>query len=361
MTFSVRKMARQAAIWILLGLPSVVFAQPELRFDTAQGEIVVSGLSSEEQQYVLQTPSLARLQFADHQQHPGMLISILENGDQLHIRPRFALRPGKPHRFTLDYGAADPLELNWTTDQANAAAPILASYSPHGVSVPANMLRMYLTFTEPMARGQVAKSIRLYREGHGWVDHAFLNLSTELWDRQQQRLTLLFDPGRIKLGVGPNQQIGAPLQPGAAYRLMVSGGMVSAKGAPIGEDRAIAFLASPAERSVVNAKDWHLVLPKAKSREAFVVQFGRIMDAGVATNALRVIDEAGTRVAGRVFSDGLEWRFSPTKPWSAKEYELIVAPSFEDIGGNTTYAPFDAAIGTVPVDPAPLTLRFLPN
>ena len=46
-----------------------------------------------------------------------------------------------------------------------------------------------------------------------------LEVGEELWDADQCRLTLFFDPGRIKRGLRPHLEAGPPLTEGEAYRL----------------------------------------------------------------------------------------------------------------------------------------------
>ena len=42
------------------------------------------------------------------------------------------------------------------------------------------------------------------------LPHALLAMPPELWDRPRRRLTLLLEPGRIKRGLVPNAELGAP-------------------------------------------------------------------------------------------------------------------------------------------------------
>ena len=46
---------------------------------------------------------------------------------------------------------------------ALAEAPVLSGFAPSAAEIPANTLRFYLTFSQPMARGQVRDTIRLTR------------------------------------------------------------------------------------------------------------------------------------------------------------------------------------------------------
>lgn len=111
-----------------------------------------------------------------------------------------------------------------------AEPPQLLWPVPNATVIPENTLRLYLMFSDPMANGFAREAIWIERADGTVVDSRLLNISTELWDIEQRRLTLLFDPVRIKQGGGPNQSDGAPLQAGNSYVLLVVGGMKNAKG-----------------------------------------------------------------------------------------------------------------------------------
>ena len=61
----------------------------------------------------------------------------------------------------------------------------------------------------------------------------FVELEQELWNRDQTRLTLLFDPGRIKRGVKPNVDMGPVLLEGHRYTLVIDRDLKDANGAPL--------------------------------------------------------------------------------------------------------------------------------
>ena len=58
----------------------------------------------------------------------------------------------------------------------------------------------------------------------------------ELWDPSQTRLTVLFDPARIKRGLVPNAQLGLPLRAGRRYRLEIDSAWPDAQGVALSAD-----------------------------------------------------------------------------------------------------------------------------
>lgn len=149
--------------------------------------------------------------------------------------------------------------------EADARHEVTAIYPTSDV-LPENLLRLYVHFSTPMRRGQVRESIKLMGENGEKIINPFLNLAIELWDRDERRLTLLLDPGRIKRGVGPHVQAGAPLQRGKRYTLVISQDMKDYRGKTL--DRTFTksfFIQAPIRLALLPGK-WITGLPKAKSR-----------------------------------------------------------------------------------------------
>ena len=75
-----------------------------------------------------------------------------------------------------------------------------------------------------MSRGEAGRRIRLRRASGAEVSEPFLEIDEELWDPEGRRLTLLFDPGRIKRGLLSREEAGGALIPGERYSLIIDGG-----------------------------------------------------------------------------------------------------------------------------------------
>jgi len=109
----------------------------------------------------------------------------------------------------------------------------VAEVYPTADSLPMNLLRMYVQFSAPMTVGDDAeKRIHLLDEKGAIVDKAFLIAAggQELWDPDHTRLTIFFDPGRIKRDLTPHEALGLPLREGRSYSLTIDSTLRDAHG-----------------------------------------------------------------------------------------------------------------------------------
>ncbi|MEL7026957.1 MAG: hypothetical protein AAGO57_06985, partial [Pseudomonadota bacterium] len=88
---------------------------------------------------------------------------------------------------------------------------------PSGSTFPENILRVYFYFSGPMAEAEILDNITLSRADGTPVDAAFLSNRFDLWSPDRTRLTLLFDPARVKTGLEANTELGRALEEGEAY------------------------------------------------------------------------------------------------------------------------------------------------
>ena len=345
MMFGLTKMVRRLLAAALILAPLNAVAGITATLDA--GVILITGIDETDRVALVQKPERVHLQRAGATAANGMLITLTADQMALRIKPRFALRPGRAYELKLNLSGDANFHWSFAVPAEQSEAPTVTGYAPNLVTIPANTLRFYLTFSRPMARGQVRKAIRLVRSDGSVVDNAFLNLDVELWDHRQQRLTLILDPGRIKQGVGPNTRSGAPLKAGETYTVVVSGAMKSAEGQPMATPKVIAYRVAPALRRALAPAKWKLDLPGGQSLDPLVITFDRAMDIGSTARRLQVKDGNGRLVIGRVRTDGRTWHFQPTTRWSPGAYRLVVDPDLEDVAGNTIHSAFDAKAGTM--------------
>ena len=354
---ALRRWMRRALLAALLANPIPVLAEIAARLDTESGNVVLSGLASDEHQAVLANPDVLRLQVVSSMSDRGMLVSLVADRGDILIAPRFPLRPGTDYVLKLDLPKTQ-FETTLTRPAPDAEAPHLIAFAPSQAVIPANILRLYLTFSQPMDSGQLRQSVTLLRADGTEVPNPFLTLETELWDGAQTRATLLLDPGRIKQGVGPNAEVGAPLNAGESYRLRVAGKMHSAAGQPLGSDVSITLRAGPPERRAITPETWQILVPRAGSRSPLTIAFDRIMDSGAVRRLLTLNAADGVPVGGHITTDGGGWSLVPDMPWQPGSYDLKVDPELEDVSGNTIGASFDAKPGTIGLRTDPARLSF---
>lgn len=223
---------------------------------------------------------------------------------------------------------------------------VVSAVYPSADELPENLLKFYLHFSAPMSRGGIYQHIHLLDDAGKAVELPFLELDQELWDPAMTRLTLLLDPGRIKRGVRPLEEVGSSLQPGRRYTLLVDRAWTDAAGEPLRSDYRKSFTVSAAERTPPSPTDWRVAAPASGSRSALVVTFPRPMERALAQRLIRVASPDGRDLAGTVELSDQErrWTFIPAAPWSAGAHSLVIATTIEDLAGNNIGKAFDVDV-----------------
>ncbi len=338
----VMKLVRRALLAVLIAAPLPATAEIAARFDAKTGAVHVTGLGDADRAAFLAAPEHMTLKVAGANSTRGTPFQTNERSGALVLTPRFALRLGTDYAVTLD-----DTVLSVVLPAPDAPTPKLVGIAPSQGVIPANTLRIYLHFSEPMARGHIRDAVKLFRADGSAVPSPFLTLGPELWDRTQTRVTLLFDPGRIKQGVGPNAAVGAPLVAGESYRLVVGGTLQSAAGEVLGSDVAVALRVGAAVRTSIDPTAWHILTPPVGTQAPLTVAFDRIIDTGALRRLVTLRDSNDQQIQGHIETDGGGWSLTPMHPWSAGDYTLLIDPELEDISGNTPGVLFDAQAGTI--------------
>ena len=164
----------------------------------------------------------------------------------------------------------------------------------------------------------------------------FSQLEEELWDASGRRLTVLFDPGRIKRGLRANLESGPPLLEGRRYTLVVDGGWRDADGRPLAAGVAKVFETMAPDRAVPVAEEWTLETPAAGTHTPLVLRFPEVLDRALLSSAIAVVDSAGETVHGDidVLPGEQTWTFTPARVWRQGIYSLRVSSELEDVAGK---------------------------
>src|SRR5437667_9325668 len=109
-----------------------------------------------------------------------------------------------------------------------------------------------------MNRGEAYSRIHLLNEAGKPVERPFLQLDEELWDPQGQRFTLFFDPGRIKRGLKPREELGPALVEGNIYTLEIDRFWPDADGNPLKETFRKIFRVGPPDDEPIDPKKWKI-------------------------------------------------------------------------------------------------------
>ena len=280
--------------------------------------------------------------FVDGQQQAMLGRYEMDNGS-LVFHPRFPLEPGVKYRAQFSL-LNEKAEFTYEVPKPKVVSTTkVERIFPSAATLPENQLKFYIHFSAPMSKGEAAKRIHLMEEGTGEVKLPFLELDEELWDRDFRRLTVLFDPGRIKRGVTPNVEVGLPLKAGRKYKLIVEKDWLDAKGVPLVDVYVKEFTAVEADRTPLDPKQWTVTAPKSGTQASLSIDFPEPLDSALLLRFVDVVDPKGKPLRGKVTLDNDEkrWTFSPDTPWEAGQYSLEILASLEDLAGNKVGRSFD--------------------
>ncbi|MEO0384175.1 MAG: hypothetical protein AAF234_11555 [Pseudomonadota bacterium] len=247
---------------------------------------------------------------------------------------------------------------------ATCPAPELGQVDiyPTANVLPENLLRLYVYYPRAMAAGEGRPDVRLLDAEGAVVEGAFLPTREDLWSPDRRRLTLLFDPGRVKTGLIASEALGTVLVAGQAYTLEVPATAMDTNNCPLGTASAFHFTVGPADIEPPDPSEWALTVPTAGTVEPLDVNLGSAHDHLSLAFRLRVIDARGEIVPGQIDLGAAEanWLFIPRSPWIAEQYVLAIEDTLEDLAGNRPGTLFDRPAGQ---DPAPWQnrLSFAPS
>ncbi len=219
---------------------------------------------------------------------------------------------------------------------------------PSAPLVPENMLRFYLYFSAPMSDADVLPYLTLKRADGVVIEGAFLSNRFDLWSPNRTRLTVLFDPGRVKTGLDAHEALGRALTAGETYELSLDRQIKDAKGCALAEAFSHVFAVGPADFDPPDPGEWQIEAPAVGSTDPVIVRLGNSHDHLSMAYRIRVRDAEGAALPGHIELAEAEsiWTFHPRAPWAGVDYYLSVDDQLEDLAGNRPGRLFDQTIGT---------------
>ena len=215
---------------------------------------------------------------------------------------------------------------------------------PTSDHLPMNLLKFYIEFSAPMKTGNAFENIHLYKLPEGKLEsEAFLVTAEELWNPEKTRVTIFFDPGRIKRGVQPNLQLGLPLVEGNRYKLVLDKKWLDVNDVKLIKGFEKIFDVVSVDRESPNTEVWKIDFPKSKNKSPIKIDFKEIMDFGLLNSAIVIVDEKNRYVEGKIKLSNYEreWMFTPNNKWQKGSYKLVVNAWLEDVSGNNLNRKFD--------------------
>lgn len=273
---------------------------------------------------------------------PPMVGAYAVEGGALVFRPAFPLAAGVRYRAVLRPAGGPAVEraFDGPPKQTTPVARVVRVY-PSGDVLPANLLRLYIYFSAPMSQGEAGRRMHLLDDKGKETPQVFLP-GEELWDPQYRRLTMTFDPGRIKRGLTSNMAMGPPIVEGQRYTLVIDRDWPDARDVPMVEGFRKSFRGGPLERAKPDPSQWHLTPPAAGSSAALAVEFPKPMNYVLLARMIAVVRE-GRPVGGEAAVDRAEtrWLFTPREAWKPGQYRLSIDTALEDLAGNSIAQAFD--------------------
>lgn len=265
--------------------------------------------------------------------------SVAKTGDGVRFTAVLPLMPGESYRVEVKSPDGSWSEERLKFKLAGAAVPTV-SLSPLPTILPANALKLYLHFSEPMEQGVFLDRITLQREDGSIVQGAFRE--TELWSPDGKRLTLWLHPGRQKTGVNLNTDEGPVLQEGRPHTLRIAADWRSTAGGALGKEFVFSIAAGIADHTCPNPQRWQIRVPKAGTRDPLKITFDKPLDPAMLASALKV-RRGEAEVAGTVAIavDARAWYFIPAEDWAQGAGMIVIDPLLEDLAGNNLLGPFE--------------------
>lgn len=341
-------MRRFFRLTFLVSFTLAAFAQTpparfQIRWDTNHSAVSVIGLISSELQTA--TPEklaeifpvtvepanvLAAINL------PSILGSYAATSNALTFQPRFPFEPGVTYRASF---VPEKISSTMTVPQPSPSrSTFVSDVFPSADVLPQNLLKFYLHFSAPMSRGHIYEHIHLLDAKGEAVELPFLEIDEELWNPEMTRLTLFLDPGRIKRGVRPLEEVGPAFYPEKDYTLVIDAAWRDARGFPLKDGFRKKFHVTPPDREAPEPAAWKISAPKPGTRDPLVITFSDPMDQAL---ALRMITVRSVRGEKALRAHETEWLFTPEQPWKSGRYQIQVQSTIEDLAGNNIGKQFE--------------------
>ncbi len=295
--------------------------------------------------------------------------SVLYQGDTLTLTPTYSLSPGETYEARVTTSDGKISERKFYHHPApEAAAPRVIRVLPDTGKVPANLLKFYLEFDQPMREGiEIFDKIHLIDLAtHTEVDSPWRR--QELWSPNGKRLTLWIHPGRIKQGVNLRTELGPVLFPDRKYELILDETIQTPDGRKLEKSFRHTFETTAEDRTLLDMSSWEILAPQTP-RSPLVINTKKALDPWLATRHMVILHH------GKEIPTTMTWDLSQTRfeliseqsnrvqsatqqgtipsSWISGDYSIRIDEFLEDLAGNTALRVFDTDLSkdTPPKNP----------
>ncbi len=227
--------------------------------------------------------------------------------------------------------------------KSSESAPALTNIYPTTDTVPENLLKIHLEFSEPMSELHSSNYVSLLNESGDTLDHIFLRLDPELWNYDHTMLTLWLEPGRIKKSLLPNVLDGIPIEEGNHYTIAISDQWKSAQGVSLQNPVHKHINVTSRDENMPSVDDWKIESPDFSTLEPLSIYFHEALDYTSVLGSFNVVDSRGVKIDGsyNIFPGETGLAFIPDLKWNAGPYTIHIDGSVEDLAANNLNRLFD--------------------
>ena len=275
----------------------------------------------------------------------GSLVQ-LEDGTVAYV-PRFPLDANTRYILKLN-DKFQKIERIVQLPKKTRERTFVSAVYPTSDTLPENLLRMYVQFSQPMKTVGTLDRIKLMDDRGNEVKDAIFSNVYELWDAQQQQLTLIFDPARVKTGLKANEAFGRALQPGRRYQLVIDSLEDIYDQKLTRAFRKTLYIVDE-DSTAPDTGRWMLFPPRAGSRTPLTIQFPEMLDRYSLLRRFSIKTPDGKPLPGTITVENNEtlWKFTPNTHWHPGSHTLLINSRLEDPSGNNLNGLFDHAIGSL--------------
>lgn len=188
----------------------------------------------------------------------------------------------------------------------------------------------------------ILKHIKLTTEEGKNITGVFFDNQYELWNKDRTEVTLIVDPGRVKLGLLANNKMGRAFDENQKYSLHIDSLLLDFNDQKLSKSFTKTFITINEDRTPPNLELWQILLPKANTKEVIAINFKDKIDHISARSLLKIYLN-DKPIVGKILvkNEEQEWSFIPDKKWKKGDYKIITNSILEDIAANSINQIFD--------------------
>ncbi|HAP63266.1 MAG TPA: hypothetical protein DCR93_28450 [Cytophagales bacterium] len=219
--------------------------------------------------------------------------------------------------------------------------PRIMQVYPTSDTLPVNLMRFYVQFSQPMQEVGIYEHVHLYNAQGRELDSVFYKHATEFWNRDRTQVSLLVDPARVKRGLLAHNQLGRAFVEGERYTLTIDSLLLNFNDQPLASAWSVSFVAGPEDRSAPAPERWMLSAPTSGIQDSLRVAFQDKIDH-ISVHTRLAVGHNNQPVRGTWnYSTDQAAYFVPEQPWQPGTYQLLIHSALEDVAANSVHQIFD--------------------